>query len=194
MRTFKPPTVAACAVLLGAGLLAACSSSTGSSTTTTTSATSATQSTAAGVVVADDAWIKTAPSDMTAVFGTLRNTTGQPVTVVSATTSASDHTELHEVVDKGGQMVMQPKAGGFAIPAQGSHVLKPGGDHIMVVDLKSAVQAGDVVTVTLTLDNGTKAGFTAVAKDTSAGQESYDSGGGMSTTSTGGMSMGTATP
>ena len=196
MKTLKRPTVAVCAALVGLGALTACSSSANSGATTTPStsqATSTPKTTAAGVVVVDDAWIKTATSDMTAVFGTLRNTTDQPVTVVAATTSASDRTELHEVVQKDGQMVMQPKTGGFAIAAGGKHVLNPGSDHIMVMNLKAPVKAGDVVSVNLELQGGTKAQFTAVAKDTTAGQETYDSGDSM--TSTGGMSSSTtATP
>ena len=34
-----------------------------------------------------------------------------------------------------GAMQMQPKADGFTVPAGGTHVLQPGGDHVMLMGL-----------------------------------------------------------
>lgn len=169
MRKHTRPTVALCAAVVGLGALTACSQSPKAASTTQTTPTPQ------AAVVVDDAWIKAAPSGMTAIFGTLRNPTTQPVTVVSATTSVSDRAEMHEVVGNAGQMVMQQKPGGFVIPANGSHALKPGGDHIMVLDLDKPVVAGEQVTATLTLADGTTVRITALAKDTTAGEEKYHS-------------------
>ncbi len=44
-----------------------------------------------------------------------------------------------------GVMRMREVTGGLAIPAGGSVELKPGGLHIMFVDLKAGLKAGDTV-------------------------------------------------
>lgn len=40
------------------------------------------------------------------------------------------------VTEPGGSSTMRPKDGGFVIPADGSHALVPGGDHIVLMDLE----------------------------------------------------------
>ncbi|GAA4715908.1 hypothetical protein Prum_003750 [Phytohabitans rumicis] len=118
-------------------------------------------------------WVKTAQSGMSAVFGTLMNTSGAEVTVVKATSTASPMMELHEVATVDGEMVMRPKDGGFTIPAGGMHELKPGGDHLMMMDVTTPVAAGTEVTVTLTFADGKSMQFTALGKDFAGGNESY---------------------
>jgi copper(I)-binding protein len=129
-------------------------------------------------VTVTDPWVKTAESGMTAVFGTFSTTRSTAVTILSAQTSASPRTELHEVVTQDGAMVMRPKNDGFVIEPGTPHVLAPGGDHIMIMDLTSAIRPGDQVEVTLTLSDGSTTSFTAMAKETSAGEENYDHGSG----------------
>jgi periplasmic copper chaperone A len=131
----------------------------------------------APAVTVIDPWVKTAESGMTAVFGTFTTTGGTPVTVVSARTSASPRTELHEVaMGADGAMVMRPKADGFVVEPGTPHVLAPGGDHIMIMDLPSPIRPGDQVDVTLSLSDGSTTRFTALAKETSGGEENYDGG------------------
>jgi copper(I)-binding protein len=133
---------------------------------------------AAAVTVADP-WVKTAESGMTAVFGTFSTTGSTPVTVVSAQTSASPRTELHEVVaGADGAMTMRPKDDGFVIEPGAPRVLAPGGDHIMIMDLASPIRPGDQVDVTISLSDGSTTRFTALAKETSGGEENYDGGSG----------------
>lgn len=123
-----------------------------------------------------DMWVKTAKSGMSAAYGTLLNTTGADVTVVKATSTASPMMELHEVATVDGEMVMRPKDGGITVPAGGSHELKPGGDHLMLMDVKTPVTAGTEVTVTLTFADGKTMEFTALGKDFAGGNESYEPG------------------
>ncbi len=115
-----------------------------------------------------------AKAGMTAVFGVLENTGTTDITVQSAKTSASGMTQLHEMVMKDNEMIMQEKEGGFVIKAGAKHELAPGGDHLMVMDMAKAIEAGDEVTVRLTLDDGSTEDFTALAKTTSAGEEKYE--------------------
>jgi periplasmic copper chaperone A len=134
----------------------------------------------APAVTVTDPWVKTAESGMTAVFGTFSTPGARPVTVVSARTTASPRTELHEVVmGADGAMVMRPKADGFVIEPGTPHVLAPGGDHIMVMDLASPIRPGDQVEVTLSLSDGSTTRFTALGKETSGGEENYDGAGDM---------------
>lgn len=128
---------------------------------------------AAQPLAVKDMWVKTAASGMSAVFGTLMNTGAAEVTVVKATSTASPLMELHEVATVDGEMVMRPKENGFTIPAGGMHELKPGGDHLMMMDVKTPVTAGTEVTVTLTLADGKTMEFTALGKDFAGGNESY---------------------
>lgn len=91
-----------------------------------------------GFVTVTDQWVKAAPTGMTGLLGTLKNAGEHEVNVVSASSPVAGKVELHEVVGQaGGGSVMQPKEGGFPIPAGGTHVLAPGADHIMLMDLAS---------------------------------------------------------
>ncbi len=151
--------------------LAACSS--GSSSTTD-----------ANSLTVTDAWIKAIDSGMTATFGEVTNSSDHEITVVSAASPAAPMVELHEVVGD----VMRPVDGGFVIPAGGTLTLEPGGFHIMFMGVQSPIAAGDEVKVTLTLGDGSTLSFTAVAKDFTGANESYD--GGMSMEPSDGMDAG----
>ena len=140
------------------------------------SSTTAPAGSAAGVTLRDG-WVKSAPSGMTAIFGTLENPTDQPVTVLSAASPAAAMVELHEVAMVDGAMKMRPKVGGFVVPAHGTHELTPGGDHIMLMELTGAIQAGDPVRATLTLSDGATLAVSALGKDFAAGNESYQPSG-----------------
>lgn len=128
-------------------------------------------------VTIDDAWVKAVDEGMSAAFGTLVNAGDQDVTVVSATTGAADHVELHETV-KGasGEMVMREADGGFVIPHGGSFPLEPGGHHIMLMGLTGPLKAGEEVTVTVTFSDDSTAEFTAPVKDFTGANEDYDGG------------------
>jgi copper(I)-binding protein len=139
----------------------------------------------AAALMMKDPWVKTAASGMSAAFGTMMNTTDQEIVIVSATSTASPTMELHETAMVDGKMAMRPKQGGFTIAPKGSHELKPGGDHLMMMDVVTPVKPGDEVTVTLTLKDGSTVKFSAVGKDYAGGNESYLPSPGAS-----GMSMG----
>ncbi|SCG70536.1 copper chaperone PCu(A)C [Micromonospora halophytica] len=169
-------------VLLAAGLLiggiAGCGSSDTSSTTTPTASASTSASASTGVLGVRDPWVKAADKGMTAAFGTLVNTGDTDVTITAASTEVSPM-ELHEMTMKDGQMVMQAKQGGIVIKARSEHVLQPGGDHLMLMNLTRPVPAGDELTVTLTFADGRTQTFTAVAKPFTGAQESYAPGHGQ---------------
>ena len=139
-----------------------------------TSAEDDTSTDALGVV---DPWVKATDESMTAAFGTLTNETDAEITVVGATSDVAGVVELHEVVtDETGATVMQPKAGGFTIPAGGTHELTAGGDHIMLMDLARPLEAGEEVVVTVELSDGSTQDVTALVKPFSGADETYADG------------------
>lgn len=163
-------TAAAVSTLALAGL-AGCSSSSSSSDS------SASASASGCPVTMAEPWVKAADKGMTAAFGTLTNTSGAEVTITAASTPASQSTELHEVVDDNGKMIMQPVAGGFQVPADGTLTLEPGGFHIMLMDVTKPIEAGQEVSFTLTCADGATTEFTAQARNYTGADEEYQKDG-----------------
>lgn len=167
----------AVAMSLAALTLAGCGSSSG-----TTDAAAPEPTPSAGGFSVRDPWVKAADEGMTAAFGTLVNNGPAEVTITGAASDVSPM-ELHEMaMDDAGAMVMRQKEGGLVVPAGGTHVLEPGGDHLMMMELSKPVKPGDVLAFTLTFADGTTTEFTAVAKPFTGAQESYapEMGDGMS--------------
>ena len=191
-RTITRPTTSRTsatrrALATGAAVaLALTLSACGQETTTPTGATASTSSstadpssTSAAGLVLDDGWVKAVDAamagmePMTAMFGTLRNTSDHEVTVTGGSSPAAGMVELHETVrtDSGG-MQMQPKAGGIVIPAGGSHLLEPGADHVMLMKLTGPLETGTTATVTLTTSDGDVA-LTVPVRTFTGAEESY---------------------
>lgn len=137
--------------------------------------TGATEEAAAITVL--DPWIKAAEAGMTGAFGTLRNDSDAPVTIVAGASAAAARVELHETVQgASGEMVMQAVEGGFEIPAGGERTLAPGGDHIMLMDLTGPVEPGAEITITLTTQDGSTLTITAPARTFAGANETYHAG------------------
>jgi hypothetical protein len=153
-------------------MLAGCGSDAGGASVAKASS----STTAASPLTIENAWVKTADSGMTAVFGQLRNTGDSSTTVISATTSVSPRAELHEVVMVAGAMQMRPKKGGFVVRPGTTFSLAPGGNHIMVMGLKAPIRPGDKIDVELSLADGSSVKFSALAKSSSGGKENYAPG------------------
>jgi periplasmic copper chaperone A len=90
---------------------------------------------------------------MTGGFGTLLNTSDAPLTIVGARSSAATAVELHEMAHEGGMMRMR-KLDRVEVPARGTRVLRPGGDHLMLIALTSPLAVGGSVDVVFVLDDG----------------------------------------
>lgn len=110
---------------------------------------------AADQIVVQDPYIRLAPPNApaTGAFMVIKNTGDKDVKVVKADNPGSKLTELHTHLNDGGVMKMRPVSA-IDIKAKGEAVLKPGGMHIMMIDLKAPLKEGDVLPITLTLDDG----------------------------------------
>lgn len=185
------PTLTICSALALTLSLAACGSGGDAQTSTPGSTASASSTSPSASITVTDAWAKAQPNGMmTGVFGIITNTTDKPVTISGGSSDASAVVELHETVTKDGQSAMQKVDGGFVVEAGKTRELRPGGDHIMLMQLKSPLKPGDTARVTLTTDAGDVT-FEAVAKTYTGGDEKYHSG---SPTSPGSMSSMSSTP
>ena len=91
--------------------------------------------------------------------------------LIGGSASIAESVEVHEVVS--GEM--RPKEGGLKIAQGATEVLKPGGNHVMLIGLSEPLMPGDEVTITLDFDNGESVDFTAAVKVVNLDQEHYDS-------------------
>src|SRR5262249_19133147 len=92
--------------------------------------------------------------------------------------------QIHTMTMEGGVMKMRPVEGGLEIKPGESVTLKPGGNHIMFVDLKHPLEQGKTVKATLKFDRaGTidveypVLAIGAPAPDASAGGSTMQGGG-----------------
>lgn len=100
-------------------------------------------------VTVTDAWVRgTVPGQRgTGAFMQLKSATD--VALVSAASPAAKVVEIHEMVLDGGVMRMRA-VDKLALPAGKAVDLKPGGYHVMLLDLAQPLQEGQRVPVTLT--------------------------------------------
>jgi len=99
-----------------------------------------------------DAWVRaTVPQQKaTGAFMTLDSTLDSRL--VGATSPVSAHVEIHEMVMRDDVMKMR-QVPSIALPAGQVVELKPGGYHIMLLDLKQQIRAGDQVPLTLVFEH-----------------------------------------
>lgn len=157
----------AAALLIAAPLLSGCTSGAG---TAPVAEVAAEVEVAQQGVTLVDGWAK-AGEGMTGVFGTLTNPGDTDLVITGAESPAAGMVELHEVTADG---VMQKIQGDVVIPAGGTLELMPGGNHIMLIQMSAPLLAGEDVEVTLTFNDGSSVTVTALAKEFSGANESYE--------------------
>ena len=107
-------------------------------------------------ITASDAWITEPAADGTAAaYLSISNPTMYDIYVVTATSDAAGKIELRD----GDKPVKE-----ITVPSYGFAEFKAGGPHLMLMDLKQALKAGENVTLTLLTDGGVTLVTTAVVK------------------------------
>lgn len=86
-----------------------------------------------------------------AVYMRLINEGGTNDALISVETDAAEVVELHESKMEGDVMKMSPVAK-IEIPASGSAMLQPGGLHVMLINLKQELVAGEKIELTLNFE------------------------------------------
>lgn len=131
-------------------------------------------------MIFEGAWVRTTDAakdqSMTALFGTVVNPSEQTVKLTAADcSSVAGMTQIHEMVSVNGKMVMQEAKGGVDVPA-GSHLhLKPGGYHVMLMQLNKKLPVGDEVTCTLSFSTGQQIKVTSSVKKFTEEEDHYHS-------------------
>ena len=98
--------------------------------------------------------------------------------LVSASSTAAARTEIHSMKMEGGVMKMSPVE---VIDLAAGHTVKlaPGGYHVMLLDLKQPLKAGDKVSVTLTIERADKSRATVDVNAEVRDMSGAAKGGGM---------------
>ena len=80
--------------------------------------------------------------------------TGAADKLISLSTPAAEAVEIHETQESNGMMMMVPLPNGLDIPANGKVEIKPGGYHIMLMNIKQDLNPGANITLTLKFQSG----------------------------------------
>ncbi|MBK1686491.1 copper chaperone PCu(A)C [Rubrivivax gelatinosus] len=103
-----------------------------------------------------EAWIRgtVAQQKATGLFAQISSAQGGRL--VGASSPVAGVVEVHEMAMEGNVMKMRALANGLALPAGQTVELKPGGYHVMLMDLKQPLEAGSTVPVTLVFEGADK--------------------------------------
>lgn len=131
----------------------------------------------------DDAWTRATVSAQRTSGAFMTITSDTPARLVAVHTPVAGIAEIHEMTMVDNVMRMRPIES-LALPAGTAVVLKPGGYHLMLLDLKAPLQEGERIPLTLTIesDDGTRGDVTVQATVRALTARSADHGGTMGTT------------
>jgi copper(I)-binding protein len=97
----------------------------------------------------EDAWARATPpgAKIAAGYLTIRNT-GSADRLLSASSPAAEKVETHTTM-KDGDISRMREVKGYEVPANGTLELAPNGAHLMLVNIKAPLKAGDQVPLVL---------------------------------------------
>lgn len=103
----------------------------------------------------DHPWVRPVPpaQKISAAFMVLKNPDAKADALISASTPAAQTVELHATIADGNVMRMRQQDK-IPLPARGQTELKPGGYHLMLINLKQPLKTGDKVPLTLKFQSG----------------------------------------
>lgn len=96
----------------------------------------------------EDAWVRATVPDQHATGVFMRLTSATPARLVGVESSAAKHVEVHEMAMQDNVMKMR-QVPAIELPAGKPVELKPGGYHVMLIDLAKQISVGDPVALTL---------------------------------------------
>jgi periplasmic copper chaperone A len=100
-------------------------------------------------------WSRATPTAASsgAAYMTITNKGDKPDRVNCVSSDVSKTCQIHTMTMDNGVMQMRPVEGGLEIKPGETVALKPGGFHVMLMDLAHPLKQGDKVTLTLKFDN-----------------------------------------
>lgn len=107
-----------------------------------------------GDLVVASPWTRATPGGAKIAGGYLKITNNGKVAdrLVGAVSTGADRVEIHEMSMTGGVMKMRPLPDGLTIKPGETVELKPGGFHMMFMDIKQPLKQGDTLKATLTFE------------------------------------------
>ena len=144
----------------------------------------------AGSIHIAQPWARATPKGAKSGAGymTITNKGATPDRVSCVSSDASAQCQIHSMTMEGGVMKMRPVEGGLEIKPGETVTLQPSGFHVMLVNLKHPLEAGQTVKATLKFDTaGTVDVDYPVVAIGAPGPGTAASGGGMKTQDHGGM-------
>jgi periplasmic copper chaperone A len=106
---------------------------------------------APGVKV-EDAWVRATVAQQKTTGAFMRLTADKNAKLVGVLSAVAGVAEIHEMAMENDVMRMRA-VGSVALPAGKTTELKPGGYHLMLMDLKQPVKVGDAVPLTLVFED-----------------------------------------
>ncbi len=102
-------------------------------------------------VTVKDAWVRATVAQQKATGAFMQLQSAQDAKLVGAQSPVAGVVEVHEMAMDGNVMKMRAMPS-LSLPAGKSVELKPGGYHVMLMDLKGQIKDGDTVPVTLIVE------------------------------------------
>ena len=99
-----------------------------------------------------NAWVRATVPGQSVAGAYLDIIASAPAALIAVESGVAGKGELHMMSMDGGVMKMRP-AGRIELPANQTVSLKPGGYHVMLMDIKRQLNAGERVPLTLTLQD-----------------------------------------
>jgi hypothetical protein len=96
-----------------------------------------------------DPWVRAAVPGQTGTGAFMKITARNGARLVSASSPVAGVTEVHEMKMEGNVMKMRALEGGLELPAGKTVELKPGGYHVMLMDLQGPLARDSTVPLTL---------------------------------------------
>ncbi|MCB2016443.1 MAG: copper chaperone PCu(A)C [Hydrogenophaga sp.] len=114
-------------------------------------------------VKVDDAWVRGTVASQKASGAFMRLTPSAKARLVAAESPVAGVVEIHEMAMENNVMKMR-QVPGLDLPAGQTTELKPGGYHVMLLDLKQQLKGGELVPITLVFEDEAKKRFTQEIK------------------------------
>jgi len=99
-----------------------------------------------------DAWVRGTVAQQKSTGAFMQITSIQGGTLVSVQSPVAGVAAVHEMMMDGNVMKMRALGAGLELPAGKTVELKPGGYHVMLMDLKQPLASGDSVPLTLVVE------------------------------------------
>lgn len=106
-------------------------------------------------VTVEGPWVRATVPQQKATGAFMQLSAQQDMRLVEVRSSAAAVVEIHEMKMENDIMRMRAVSG-LDLPAGKTVELKPGGYHVMLIDLKQQIKDGDVVPITLVLEGKDK--------------------------------------